>query len=208
MHPDDSSGSRSTNPPVRERRQVRGGSGGRMRARRGASRGLTLFEVVIALSAMAVGLLTALKCVGWSLNVERVNRESTVAIAEAKRLLGEVRGETEARLFASYDTNAANDPDGAGTAPGASIPLPGLGRSGTGASGTCTVFLPFDSTGALREDLTIPEIGLPRDLDGDGAIDAADHRTDAIFIPVAVRVRWTGVQGQREIVLRSIRWRE
>ncbi len=175
--------------------------------KRRRERGLTLFEVVIALSAMAVGLLTALKCVGWSLNVERVNRESTVAIAEAKRLLGEVRGETEARLFASYDADAANDPDGAGTAPGATIPLPGLGWSGANASGSCTVFLPFDSTGALREDLTIPELGLPRDLDGDGVVDSADHRADAIFIPVAVRVRWTGVQGEREIVLRSIRWR-
>jgi hypothetical protein len=182
-------------------------SGGLLAPRRRRLRGITLLEVVIALSAMTIGLMTALKCIGSSLHLERVNRESTLGIAEAKRLLGEVRGETEARLLATYDDDKSNDPDGAGTAPGRVVPLPGLGWSGANASGSCTVLLPYDNAGNLREDLDLPELGLPRDLDGDGLVDSADHSTDAIFLPVAVRVEWTGAQGQRQIVLRSIRWR-
>ena len=49
----------------------------------------------------------------------------------------------------------------------------------------------------LREDVVLPALGMPRDLNGDNRIDDVDHRYDAIVIPVLVRIRWQGRYGER-----------
>ena len=55
---------------------------------------------------------------------------------------------------------------------------------------------------ALVEDLAAPRYGLPADLDGDGAVDAKDHSSDARALPLVVRLRWARPgQGAHEIVV-------
>ena len=49
----------------------------------------------------------------------------------------------------------------------------------------------------LREDAVIPELGLPRDLNGDSIVDAADHAADYAVLPVIVRLEWMGDFGPR-----------
>jgi hypothetical protein len=61
--------------------------------------------------------------------------------------------------------------------------------------GTVTVLVQVPSTrvsgvDALRETANAPRYGLPADLDGDGAIDAAAHDGDRLVLPVVVRLRW------------------
>ena len=43
-------------------------------------------------------------------------------------------------------------------------------------------------------------LGMPRDLDNDGAIDNPDVRTGARLLPVLITLRWRGVGGDRQLV--------
>ena len=58
--------------------------------------------------------------------------------------------------------------------------------------------------GQLREDMVFPELGLPRDLNGDGIIDALDHSTDCVLIPMRVSVDWQSRKGPRTVTLTTI----
>jgi hypothetical protein len=56
----------------------------------------------------------------------------------------------------------------------------------------------------LREDVNLPELGMPRDLNGDGAVDAGNHSTDYRLLPVIVRVRWQGAGGPSQFELKTM----
>ena len=58
--------------------------------------------------------------------------------------------------------------------------------------------------GILREDLNQAELGTPRDLNNDGAIDALDHALDYVVLPVLVRVDWAGPAGDSRVEFRTI----
>ncbi len=60
--------------------------------------------------------------------------------------------------------------------------------------------LASDPTGSavLREDLQLPQFGLPADLTGDSQIDDASHNDDYRVLPVIVTFRWTTVSGASE----------
>jgi len=56
----------------------------------------------------------------------------------------------------------------------------------------------------LRENLELPDLGMPRDLTGDFVVDANDHSLDYTILPVAVRLVWDGENGQRQLVLYTL----
>jgi hypothetical protein len=56
----------------------------------------------------------------------------------------------------------------------------------------------------LREDVYMPELGLPMDLNGDGIIDELDHSQDYKILPVIVEVQWVGKTGDREFSLHAL----
>ena len=60
------------------------------------------------------------------------------------------------------------------------------------------MLLPSDG-GPLREDVEDAELSLPRDLNGDAKIDALDHASDYIVLPVRVVVEWNGYAGPRRL---------
>jgi hypothetical protein len=67
------------------------------------------------------------------------------------------------------------------------------------------VVFPIDPlTGALREDLDLPQLGMPRDLNGDLVIDGADRADDYILLPVLVRLRWESAGRVRSHEVRTI----
>jgi len=66
------------------------------------------------------------------------------------------------------------------------------------------VRFPLDELGELREDLELPELGLPRDLDRDGAIDSEDHRLDFVILPVVLEVEWDGPSGPQLLKLSTV----
>ena len=60
------------------------------------------------------------------------------------------------------------------------------------------IFFPVVGT-FLREDVLDPDFGTPRDLNGDGVVNGADHSLDYRMLPVRVWVEWTGEGGEREL---------
>lgn len=56
----------------------------------------------------------------------------------------------------------------------------------------------------LRENLVDPGWDTPRDLNGDGAVDGADHSGSYKLQPVRVRIEWTGSSGNRTINLETL----
>ena len=49
-----------------------------------------------------------------------------------------------------------------------------------------------------------PQLGTPRDLNGDGDVDQEDHSGDYQLLPVVVRVRWAGSSGFERVELKSM----
>jgi type II secretory pathway pseudopilin PulG len=159
---------------------------------------------MVALSILAIGALTVLGTMVYSLRLDTTNRETTVASQAARRVLEEIRSEELDDVVALYNSDETDDPDGAGTAPGDTFSVTLLEDVIAGMANAGSVVLPINDAGEVREDLDIPELGMPRDLNGDGAIDDLDHSGDLMVLPVMVRVSWDGVNGDRQIDFRTV----
>jgi type II secretory pathway pseudopilin PulG len=170
-------------------------------------RGLTLLELVVALGVLTVGLLGFLQSIVYAMNLARAQREIAVASEAGRRAMENMRGATFGQVFKLYNVDPNDDPGGAGTGPGANIavaglrPLPG---DADGAVGQIT--FPSRTAGtsvALRENVVDTDFGTPRDLNGDGVIDTADHTNDYRILPVMVRFDWLGATGPHHVVFKN-----
>ena len=56
---------------------------------------------------------------------------------------------------------------------------------------------------AMREGRDA-QLGMPRDLNGDGAIDSENHAKDYLLLPVCIRIEWRGLTGDREYELHTV----
>lgn len=91
------------------------------------------------------------------------------------------------------------------------LPGLGLGDEGIGDDGGGILGPPDDpqapdpnDPGALREDCVYPELGMPRDLNGDSIIDGEDHADDYYILPVHIVLEWAGGNGKRRFDLHSV----
>jgi hypothetical protein len=149
--------------------------------------------VVVVVLTLAAGVLA-----NTTVAVSRlgpVARERALAMEAARNLVERMGGEDFDDLFARYNSDPADDPDGPGTAPGDTFDVTGLTPRVGDADGLVgQVILP--TVGAeLREDVADAILGTPRDLDFDGEIDSEDHAGDYLVLPVRVRVEWRGPAG-------------
>src|SRR4030095_7848795 len=127
-----------------------------------------------------------------------------VAQAAAAQVQGALAATDFQKVLASYDVEAANDPCGPGTAPGAYFAVPNL-VAPEGVAETQVGEIVFPTVGsALREDVTIPELGMPCDLNGDGTIDSLDHSRDYRILPVLVRVRWKSGETSESLAVPAV----
>ncbi len=152
--------------------------------------------MVIGVSALASTVVT-----GSALN--QVSQESETARKAIETTIDAMRGTPFTVVFATFNGDAGDDPDGAGTAPGATFVVPGL-TAVAGAPGGVAGQIIFPSNGpALRENAVDTALGMPRDLNLDGVMDAGDHAADYMILPVRVRVRWMGKAGPHTVELQT-----
>jgi len=144
--------------------------------------------LLVAVSGLAGSMLAAN-------DLARTNEESLLADAAARRVADELERVPFSEVWASYNADPADDPGVAGSAPGPDFAVEGLRASPEDPDGAVGRILFPESAGALREDLDLPRLGLPRDLNGDGEIDGDDRGGDYRLLPVTVRVEWRGVSG-------------
>jgi prepilin-type N-terminal cleavage/methylation domain-containing protein len=169
-----------------------------------ARAGFSLVELVVVIGILTVSVSMLTSTLISASRHAPIQRESAIASNAARTVLETMRAEPLDRLFALYNADPDDDPDGAGTAPGPSFAIPGLEARATDEDGLPgRIVLP--AAGApLREDANLPELGMPRDLDADGAIDSADHSGNYVLLPVLVRIEWSGATGDRSLLFHTM----
>jgi type II secretory pathway pseudopilin PulG len=180
--------------------------------RRGPSRrgaGFSLLEVTIAITVLTLALAGATSSIVAGDRLQRVNRDSALAEDAVRQGLELMRGADLATMYARFNTRVDDDPVGF-VSPGATFDVPGLRSPPANAGAPVgTIQFPTIDDGAgpeLREDFVDAQMGMPADLNGDGAIDDLDHSGDYRFLPVRVSVQWYGALGTRTLTVETVLW--
>ncbi len=172
-----------------------------------AQRGLTLIELVMAMTILAVALLGYAKTVAMASVAASTSREATLASESGRRMIETLRAADFDEVFVRYNSTVADDPGGI-VSPGANFAVTGLDARANDADGMPgEILFPTINVGGalqLREDVVDVKLGMPSDLDGDGAVDAANHAANYENLPVLIRVRWRGVGGPGQIEFQTV----
>jgi type II secretory pathway pseudopilin PulG len=170
---------------------------------RRARGGFTFVELAVGMTILMSALLILSNVVSSMAKQRAVNRETGLAVAAARNMLETLRAEDFSEVYALYNSDPADDPAGAGSAPGHRFEIPGLDDAADSLDGL-DLEVVFPTVGdavvglELREDLDLRALGMPRDLSGDNKIDDQNHADDYFILPVQVRVRWTSPYGPRQ----------
>ena len=157
----------------------------------------------MTVSLLAIG--GVLLSMGVSTRLNEASSETTSAYAAAESTLERLRSTQFDELFARFNADPADDPDGAGTAAGADFAVVGLEPQPGDADGLAgRILFPVvdGAPGVLREDVDL--IGRLIDLDVDGAIDGADKSGTYDVLPVEVRVDWIGDGEPRSVEIQTV----
>lgn len=169
----------------------------RIRSNR-ARNGFTLIEVSLALTVLLVAMLTATASTLRAHSLRRTNRERVQAQnavrAAAERLQSLAAGAQDDALgwgAAVINGVAANGE----VAP--TFDVPEL----TAVDGELSVGTIVVVTDETRTDAELGcDLGMPRDLDGDGLATNANVTGTALVLPAVVRARWRGSRGAQTLV--------
>ncbi len=132
--------------------------------------GFTLVEVMAATVLMTVSLAGLGVVFVSSHRSQEMGIEQSVVAHAVRRTVEQMRGEAFADIATLYT--------------GYQFTLNEIG-----GSGTVTVI--------VDETATVPELGLPRDLDGDGSASSYDVTASYVLLPVRVDVTWPASFGNR-----------
>jgi Tfp pilus assembly protein PilV len=172
--------------------ETNSGSQGRGSRAGRAEAGFTLLEVGLAIVVLLVGLMalsaSALRIQGLA----RAARERMCAQNAMRAKAEEIRSISRAGL---------SDPLGWGVHVTTAIPAlatfqvegltPVAGQASVG-----TITLVTDET--ATDDALGVELGMPRDLDGDGLVSNNNVAVTARLLPVLLEVRWTSQSGEQK----------
>jgi len=175
-----------------------------MRGKAAHRAGFTPLEILCAVVVLALAVSAFCQTLIGGLRLSDATRERTLAIEQARLKLEELQDANFAQVFALYDSSSANDPGGAGTAPGPNFAVTGLTPRETDADVLAgSIVFPVVGT-ELRENVALRALGMPHDLNGDGNPDGVNHANDYQLLPVLVRISWRGPSGPMQVDLRTI----
>jgi len=180
-------------------RAARGRRADRPRIARGGS---SLIEVMVVLAVLSVAGAIFTQTMTVARRLDPVGTETAMAGEGARTQLEKMHNHPFRDVFSLYNDDPSDDPGGPGTAPGSRFEVDGLAPIAPGGFVGQVLFPTVGSQ--LREDLQDADLCLPRDLNGDGAIDDQDHAADCILLPIRVRLEWkshSGKAGQRRLTL-------
>jgi len=165
---------------------------------RPARSGFTLLEVVFTLAILAIAIASSGATTISLSALRRTNRERSVAhnaaVAFAERIYSVAR--TAASQPGAWGRNVVDAICPGGTL-GTSFDVPEL-EPQDGLAHVGSVLFVADET---RRDTALGvELGMPRDLDGDGAADKTDALPTARLLPVILELRWKGIRGNQRMV--------
>ena len=160
--------------------------------------GFSMIEVSLALTVIVVALMAMSASTLRMHSLRRQNRERSLAQNTVRAIAEHIpsvaaQAQSDPGTWGQSIVDAVN----AGGLPGPTFGVANL-RVQEGNLSVGDVFVITDET-LTDADIGL-ELGMPRDLDGDGLVDNADVTGTARILPVDVRARWTGVTGQQTIV--------
>lgn len=188
----------------RSRRRVRKDRAHAWRRARARRRGFTLVELMVVLVVLTISVSMFSTSLVATAKQGQIKRERAIAAEAVRRLFETMRSDPFRELFALYDADPSNDPAGAGTAPGAGFVVQGLDARPGDPDGRVGLILFPTQGAALREDAIDATLGMPRDLDADGAIDTADHADDYKILPLRIVVEWKGAAGLQSLEMSTM----
>ncbi len=163
---------------------------------------------MVAVVLLTIAMLGFSKAFVSSMLASDTEREVRLATETARGIMESLAGAEFEQVFQLYNADPQDDPGGVGTAPGPSFDVVGLDPlSGDEDGQAGEVLLPIvEDVGGyqVREDLDLPELGLPRDLSGDGIVDDQDHSADYVILPVRIRVEWEGSGGPAQAEFHTV----
>jgi hypothetical protein len=194
--------------------------------------GVTALEIVFAIAVMLTGLLAYSRSLVGSMALGDQTRETALAAESCRRVLEDLNAMNFSEIYARYNETPDDDPvtlivgllggggllsgltggtetESESTTPpyvfavGGLEPAPGAVGGNHGAISFPSVPDGFGGY-ALREDVDMPELGMPRDLNHDGVIDGLDHSGDYRILPVMARVSWTSGRRTRQLEVKTI----
>lgn len=192
----------------RERKRIRGPSF----VDRAHRRGTTAVELLLVMLILVVALSIFSGTVAATSRQRTINRENAIASEAARQTFEAMRAVPLLEVWPRFNADPADDPGGAGTAPGHRFAVSDLSPVDTSADGLIgEVHFPALNTGTelapvweLREDAPMRPLGMPRDLNGDLSIDSLDHGADYVRLPVEIELRWTGETGDRSLSITTM----
>lgn len=163
-----------------------------------------MVELVMTLTLVLVGLSGFLHALVGSMKLGRSNRTSAVATEALQAALEELASVPFNEVVRRYNADPADDPGGAGSAPGDAFSVNGLPPQPDDVDGMVgEIVFPFTAAGELTEAPAAGFPGMPRDLNLDG--DTTDTGVvDYKILPVLVRLRWRDAAGDREAFAKTI----
>ena len=160
--------------------------------KRNAERGFTLIEVIVAgvIITLAAALLVA--SLQYCMRASQTAREKTAALNGARAMVERLRGTPARHIYSAYGPGGTDGPD---------FDVEGLRAADGDADGRCGKMTFYDD-----ESADAPEVGLPRDLNGDGDTDdsGADVTDNYRLVPVKITVSWRGVAGNKSTMLYAV----
>lgn len=167
-------------------------------------RGMSLLEVLVSVAVLTVGLAGFLQTIVTVTALESSNQDQVAANAAARAVLEQLRSTTFNEVFRRFNASGDDDPVG-GASPGAAFDVVGL-RPLPGQNFPGAVRFPVDPANpdVLREDLVDAQLGMPLDLNADGALTNANCAGDYRLLPVVVTVEWQSSRGPASLEIRTI----
>ncbi len=167
---------------------------GRASTRGARSGGFTLIELAIATSILMIGIVGVISATSQMHSLRKSNRERVIAQnglrSMAERVHASSHGFTDDLGTWSRDLLLVWGPGGS---MGNTFVVPGLDSPAPGSPHGTLEFV-LDET-ATDDDLGA-ELGMPRDLNGDGDATDTDVQGEARLLPVIMTLRWRGENGQ------------
>jgi prepilin-type N-terminal cleavage/methylation domain-containing protein len=88
--------------------------------------GFTLLELIVVMAVLTVAVTMFTSMVVHTTRQRGINRENAIAANAARTIVELMRNEKLSDVFALYNGDASDDPDGPGTGPGSTFAVPGL----------------------------------------------------------------------------------
>ena len=179
--------------------------------RRSRRAGMTLLEVMMSMIVLLVAVGGMLGSFSSFAMLGEASRQKTVALLAAQQMLEQMQLADFSEVYVRFNGTNADDP-ALGLSPGPNFDVFGLSPQlddPDGLPGRVVFPSAAGVLGSLREDLAEADFGLPRDLNGDGNLDANNHAGDYQILPIRIVIEWGGSSPnslELQTALRSNQW--